>query len=1816
MPAASVLLFWTCVGDSLSTPGFFPPSGTSTPAVITITNTNPAALTYFTLDGTLPGTNSVLYTEPILLTNQYAVLRARAYLPGNTNFSRAVSAYYFATPSRPNNSYVRSIVGDVSGVPTVTISITNDVSISSFTVEERLPGALRPLNPTAGGVWDPANNTLKWGPFTYCPQKVLSYQLAGPSGTYPINGFQSVDGKWTFDPGPTLAKIIHPPFTPTPDSGPIPQLPMPVFSNALGTNFPVNLTLACAVTNAAIRFTTDGSVPTVNSSLYVLPILLVDAGVVRARAFMDGWIPSAAAVAYYGVTRSAPDLEVTRTVYTNSPSGPTVTVTVIPGPSSHCYAVEEKLATGLIPTEISENGVYNPSISAVRWGPFVSGSVHTLSYQSSGLPGTYPVQASWSVDGISASETQATSIVVPLPSINLPPPPPSGYEPMPVLSSTGGESLPATITITSSDTNAVYRYTTDGSSPTSGSPMYTGSLVISSPTTLRVRAFGPGNTPSAAAVGFYGELKQSLDLEVERTISTSADGFPMVTLTATPGSSFSADTCFTVDEFLPSGLTPVSISPTNGLYIPSASVVRWGPFLGLKPVVLNYTAVGTPGFYPVRATWSVNGVGSSEASASTLALSAPVPTITGQNPPVQEPAPVLWPPNAVGLPVSVSITSSDPQAVLRYTLDGSSPTVNSSVYSGPLTLITATTVRTRSFRKDTVPSANTIGYYTPAPEASVELVRTVTNDFSFLPGIAITATPHNVQCYAVTETIAIGLTPYLIGENAVWDPAARVIRWGPFTNGQSQILTYSVSGPSGSAPLTGQGSFDGSSVPILGTTNVSIDHSTLIYAGNTNNGFGGAIGNGRLVLSDDGTNVYGTVMTSEPLDNALVLYLDPGVSGYPSTASFHDSADPLRSAISGYTANQNNSGPGQSVLSFAAGFRPSYAIALQPGGGVNAGGLWELNNGGGNSLRFISDIHLTPVGTDAPGSYRFTFNIGDIGLTAGVGASFGLFGTVITTNGFRSTEAIAGDIAGIQGWQPFTNTAYSTYTMVSAVFPLIVSPTGNVATSVGQTAVFTATAIGAAPLAFQWQLNGTNLVDGPRINGSQTTTLVILDVSPEDSGVYNLVVTNTFGSAQTAAILTIGQPPRIVVGPQSQSKALGDVAQFDVQAVGDPPLRYRWTLSGTNLTDGGQIVGSTASHLNIFGVTVTNLGLYQVIVGNPYGAVTSSFAALNLLSSGTNLIANGSFEFPTITSNSFILNTTPTDWLGGSGVFNSSDHGWNYNGGRAIIPPAEDGGQYADISNDARAVGGTLSTLLTIASPGTYVLTWLDNTAYEGVPTTASYDVTLFDGAGNLVSSNYFSSSHYAPGESILKNWAMQSEILTLPTGSYTLAFSGDNPPEGYDVMVDEVSLRAASIAGPTAPFITSQPIAQTVHLGSTATFSVTVPFEAETVYQWQINGTNLVESAHIVGSRSNRLSIVTTVPGDVGQYRVVVSTAVGSTNSSTATLNLANSPNGTWFHSELVETNPLNTTYFATSTDEFSDIQPVGFLEMKELAGYGPLLYDGSANAGYEVLTTFAISSTDRTLNLVFNGDDGHSLFVDGQFLGGAGFGVPHSNLVSFAGGVPRKVQLAVYNSIGGWAAYIGMGPWIGSVDANWTNLIETEPGMYLSANGYVGAPIILSGPANQNAGPGSTVQLRVEVTGMPPYDFQWFMNGTRLADDARHRGSSSNILSISDITELNQGEYHAVVSNGLGSVTSSTATLTVNLPILNTSLAPDGTLSLSFTHAQGLPYILEWADDLAPPIIWHPIITNTFTSDSTWVISDTLTATNISRYYRLTAP
>jgi hypothetical protein len=123
-----------------------------------------------------------------------------------------------------------------------------------------------------------------------------------------------------------------------------------------------------------------------------------------------------------------------------------------------------------------------------------------------------------------------------------------------------------------------------------------------------------------------------------------------------------------------------------------------------------------------------------------------------------------------------------------------------------------------------------------------------------------------------------------------------------------------------------------------------------------------------------------------------------------------------------------------------------------------------------------------------------------------------------------------------------TNTLGSTnasVTLTVVLAPTIIQQPQSQTNASYNEVSFIVAANGTGPLSYQWRKNGTNLVNGGYISGSTTTNLNLASVTLSDAGNYDVVVTNYYGSTNSAvAVLTVPQTV-LRVGPFISIRSVG-----------------------------------------------------------------------------------------------------------------------------------------------------------------------------------------------------------------------------------------------------------------------------------------------------------------------------------------------------------------------------------------------------------------------------------------------------------------------------------------------------------------------------------------------------------------------------------------------------------------------------------------------------------------------------------------------------
>ena len=486
----------------------------------------------------------------------------------------------------------------------------------------------------------------------------------------------------------------------------------------------------------------------------------------------------------------------------------------------------------------------------------------------------------------------------------------------------------------------------------------------------------------------------------------------------------------------------------------------------------------------------------------------------------------------------------------------------------------------------------------------------------------------------------------------------------------------------------------------------------------------------------------------------------------------------------------------------------------------------------------------------------------------------------------------------------------------------------------GQSAVFSSIDGGSYPMTFTWQLDGTNLTDGPSsvgfIYGSATPSLTISNLAADDANqAYSLtlVSSNAEGAYTSAApaMLTVSQPS----GPETISTTRQEAQGAD------------WN-TGVSWSDGNPV---SVSIYSAPGST------YEVVPGTLERSPVSTNAAFPgnvLVLEGNGVLLDGNAgSFPTQTTTGELrLKESGTDTatnlnlvytVGGSVTFPDLQ----LNGGQLDNGSASDvelDGQIDVLTNSAiyidSAAGGSIrSYLINAFLTGTGTITYTDFAS--GYPSNAlviAGPTNTFSGQWNVqqgvlvgTAPNSLGTNTIAVGAqgALETTYNLSNPIAALvlngqmhlyttdtfygvvlngtnmPPGTYSFAQLNtaypSNFPAAWQAQVGSLAdtnpgVGSLTVLATLPPVFTQQPISLSLYPGQTANFSAFSP--NATSYQWWFTnlsnvGAPLSDGGGISGSATGSLSISNVSSANAGTYALVATDAGGSSISAGATLTI-----------------------------------------------------------------------------------------------------------------------------------------------------------------------------------------------------------------------------------------------------------------------------------------------------------------------------------------
>jgi len=809
--AVTIYRYEEVQATTVATPEFTPDGGTYyTPQTVSISCATSGATILYTIDGSEPATNGLVYSTPLDITTTTTV-KAVAFVGTDTSYMAQevynipvivevadIAAFKAANTTTNTTPYV--INGDLTFVfRSGAYMYVKDASAGLLIYDNGSPVVTNQYlegDVISGGVlgtytkynqqvemvplMNPAASTQNTGEVqstvvtmaellanydTYDAQLVTIENVTFPNGFTGSNSttitqgesqmtlykrFSAISFDTTLAPG-TVTSVtgfmgkhnnnvqIYPRgvfdlFTETTQVA-----EAPVFSPESGTYADsVVITLTCATTGAQIRYTIYGEEPSATSTLYEGPFTLYSSRTVKAKAFMNDamWEDSPVSEAAYTIV-NAPTLSVDPTSLAFGPNNLTSTVNI------YSASLTE-------PITISCNN-NDFQLSATSFPANVGNTSFTITYTGFG--------PAFGMVTVSSGTLSAQIDLVATAQL-----------PAPVITPASG-TTDTVITVVMSDDvqGAGIAYTLDGTDPDVYSPIYNQPIILNVPGTYTVKAYafleGWGSSDiTTATYTVEAPVLPSIDTIIYTVGFEAAEGFvasnvynnPTVALTGADGHqwgtvygtpSTNEHMCgaqsmqmrwytsaanilgYTYTNFDLHNVTYVTFTAkqTNGLkMMVSYSIDGGNTYVGdslynITTSKHNYRFnVSETGEYNfVRLKFAVVLPETIPGSTSKLLIdSVVVFGVEGIVADMVE-TPVITPNSGTFYDaVNATITCATTDAVIRYTTDGTEPTVNSTVYTAPIAISTTTTLKAKAWKEGMEPSFVASVTYNFPPEVA------------------------------------------------------------------------------------------------------------------------------------------------------------------------------------------------------------------------------------------------------------------------------------------------------------------------------------------------------------------------------------------------------------------------------------------------------------------------------------------------------------------------------------------------------------------------------------------------------------------------------------------------------------------------------------------------------------------------------------------------------------------------------------------------------------------------------------------------------------------------------------------------------------------------------------------------------------------------------------------------------------------------------------------------------------------------------------------------------------------------------------------
>lgn len=785
--------------------------------------------------------------------------------------------------------------------------------------------------------------------------------------------------------------------------------------------------------------------------------------------------------------------------------------------------------------------------------------------------------------------------------------------------------------------------------------------------------------------------------------------------------------------------------------------------------------------------------------------------------------------------------------------------------------------------------------------------------------------------------------------------------------------------------------------------------------------------------------------------------------------------------------------------------------------------------------------------------------------------------------------------------------------------PVFTTQPTNRVVSPSETTRFVVLATGAPTnMAYRWFKDGLPLLGVARITGTTSNVLTIANIQTADLGDYYVTASNLVG-VTTSQVAQMWMPPTISVQPLSQVLAEGANTGLGVSVAGTQPMSYQWLLNGTNLPDSGNVGGTMGPTLTLLNLQPANAGSYSVVITNLVGSTTSSVATVSLSPSAPTISIQPQSQTVAVHGdvqlNCFAAGTMPISYQWRRNETNLVDGAKVIGGAAAILSLYDlggaDSGNYTLVASNAYGSATSMVAVVSVVLPPSIV----QQPQSQGIKIGGTFSALVQATGGTPLTYQWRRNS---------TNLINGGRIAGVATTNLSITGLVPGDAGNYDVVVTNASgLTNSAVAVLSVlipPSITAQPQNVATNVGAAATFSVGTSGSAPMNFQWQFNGTNLVNSAFASGVNSNVLTLSNIQANAVGFYSVVVSNSVGVTNSQIATLSLFLNQTFTFANSNqiVINDNAKATPYPTTLTVSgvSAAVQRARVTLVNVTHSYpadiqallvGPLgqkvLLMSGAGVSMSPNQTFIFSDTATGML------PQSSQLLSGTYLPTAW--PPTPTFPSPAPAAPFGSALSVFtnqNPNGVWTLYVmdNSAGDAGVIAGGWSVALDTSATQ-------MQAPSITSTPRGLARTAGESAAFSVTAAGTQPFYYLWRRNGTNLTDGVRISGTGTPLLTLTNLQRSDAASFTVVVSNLVSAVTSTPPAVLTVAPIMFDSSARqlDGTFQLNLHGEIGTVFVIQNSADLKT---WKQLVTFTNTT-GVFQFTDPGAASTEKRFYRAIA-